>query len=176
MSAARRRMSLLGGALFVGGLIGLGCAATQLGATPSEIAQARSQTAQGADVYANACARCHGERGEGVGSGPTVLGQGALPEYPRNSVSMSDPGLSDPQLLQIEAQSRPAGAGWRDPFRNAHDLFTFTSAHTAKLHLGALPPSDQWALVSFMLAAQGAKLPAGGANPSNASTIQIPRH
>ncbi len=157
------------------GLIGLGCAATQLGATTADLAQGSGQSEQGARLFANNCAKCHGQRGEGIGSAPDVLGPGALPEYPRNTVNTSDPALSDPQMRQLEAQARTAGAAWRDLFRTAQDLFNFTSTHMPKEHVADLKPAEQWAVVSFMLAVQGASLPAGGIGPANASSIQIPR-
>jgi cytochrome c len=99
-------------------------------------------------VFANECARCHGQRGEGVGSAPAILGPGAL-------------------------QARPAGAAWRDQFLNAQDLFNFTSTHMPKGNAGKLP-RDYWVLVSFMLAVQGANVPANGPGPANASSILIP--
>jgi mono/diheme cytochrome c family protein len=170
----RTSLSLVGNAFLVCGLIGIGCAVTQLGATPADLAQARGQSEKGANIFASECAKCHGQRGEGIGSAPAILGPGALPEYPRDSVS-SNPGLSDPQLLQIQAQARPAGSAWRDSFRSAQDLFNFTSTHMPKGHVGDLKPPEQWAVVSFMLAAQGATLPAGGIGPANASSIQISR-
>ncbi len=157
------------------GLIALGCAAMQLGATPAEIAQARGQAEPGANVFASWCAKCHGQRGEGIGAAPAILGPGALPEYPRNVGGPESSALSDPQLLQIEAQARPAGAAWRDPFRNAQNLFDFISTHMPKGRVGDLKPAEQWAVVGFILAAQGASLPAGGIGPANASSIQIPR-
>lgn len=166
---------VIGRAFAVCALVGLGCAATQLGATPAQLATARGQSDQGANVFASQCAKCHGERGEGIGSAPDVLGSGALPEYPRNTAGSSG-ALTDPQLLQIEAQARPAGAAWRDPFRNAQDLYNFTSTHMPKGQVGELKPADVWAVVSFILAAQGASLPTGGVGPANASSIQIPRH
>jgi mono/diheme cytochrome c family protein len=166
---------LLGGVLALGGLIGIGCAATQLGATQAELTSARGQSERGANLYASNCAKCHGERGEGVGSAPDILGPGALPEQPRNPGGASGSALTDPQLLQIEAQARPAGAAWRDPFRNAQDLFDFTSTHMPRGNVGDLKPADYWAVVSFLLAAQGATLPTGGVGPTNAGSIQIPR-
>lgn len=173
---AHKGTSLLvfGGVLVFCGLIGLGCAAVQLGATPADIVRAKGQADRGATVFANECARCHGQRGEGIGSAPAILGPGALPEYPRALVGSSDSAQSDPQLLQIEAQARPAGAAWRDQLRNAQDLFNFTSTHMPKGNAGKLPRPDYWAVVSFMLAVQGANVPASGLGPTNASTIPIP--
>ncbi len=170
---AHHGMLVVGGAFVIGGLLGLGCAATQLGATPAQLAQARSQSEQGANLFANECAKCHGQRGEGIGSAPDILGPGALPEHPRDTASGGP--VTDPQLLQIEAQARPAGAAWRDPFRNAQDLFDFMRTHMPKGRVGELKPNDDWALVSFLLAAQGATVPPGGVGPANASSIQIPR-
>jgi mono/diheme cytochrome c family protein len=166
---------VIGGSFALCGLIGLGCAATQTGATTVELASARSQAGQGAAVFDKECARCHGQRGEGIGAAPDLMGPGALPEYPRNSVSSSDPAMSDPQLLQIEMQSRPAGSAWRDPFRNGQDLFNFVSTHMPKGNPASVKPADHWAVVTFLLAAQGAKVPPAGIGPANASGIPIPR-
>jgi mono/diheme cytochrome c family protein len=125
-------------------------------------------------MFASACAQCHGERGQGVGAAPDVLGPGALPEFPRNAGS-GDPSLIDPQQLQIEMQKRPAGAPSRDPFRNAQDLFRFVRTQMPKNKPGSLRDADYWAVVNFLLAAQGATLPPGGANRDNAASIPIPR-
>jgi len=168
-------MLVIGGAFALCGLIGFGCAATQLGATPADLLRARDQAGQGATVFANECAKCHGQRGEGIGGTPDVMGPGALPEFPRNTVASSDPALSDPQMLQIEMQARPAGSAWRDPFRNAQDLFNFVSTKMPKGHPGDVKPADHWAVVTFILAAQGGKLPPAGIGPANASSIPIPR-
>ncbi len=172
---AHSGMSAVRVAFVLCGLVALGCAVTQMGATPGDLARARDQAAQGASTFSSECADCHGQRGEGLGVAPAILGPGALPEYPRNSGRSGDPALGDPQLLQIEAQSRPAGAAWRDPFRNAQDLYNFTSTHMPnKGHPGEIKPAEYWAAVSFMLAAQGASVPAGGIGPANASSIPIP--
>jgi mono/diheme cytochrome c family protein len=160
---------MLSGWLWLGG-----CATTQTGATAADLARARDQAAQGATAYAGECAQCHGQRGEGIGSAPAIMGVGALPEYPRSN-GAGDPTITDPQQLQIQMQTRPAGAASRDSFRNAQDLFSFISAQMPKTHPGQLKPDSYWAVVSFLLAAQGASVPAGGVSPANASSITIPR-
>jgi mono/diheme cytochrome c family protein len=177
MSARKfsRRMSLVGGVFALFGLIGIGCAAIQTGATPDELAKARDQATQGANVFASECASCHGDRGQGVGGVPAILGPGALPENPRSSVASSNPGMGDPQLLQLQAQSRPAGAAWRDPFRTGQDLFAFLTTHMPMGHVGQLKPVDYWAVTGFMLAVQGAPVHTAGIGPANANSIQIPR-
>ena len=124
-------------------------------------------------TFTNECARCHGPRGEGLGSAPTIMGAGALPEYPRNTGS--DPGLYDPQMIQIQAQTRPAGAASRDPFRNARDLYNFTAKHLPKTSADHLTDADYWAVVGYLLAAQGVSLPPRGIDPANAASIPIPK-
>jgi mono/diheme cytochrome c family protein len=167
--------SVVGGAFMLCGLVWLGCGVTQMGATAADLARARDQAAAGATTFAGECAKCHGQRGEGLGGAPALLGRGALPEYPRNIGSSGDPSFIDAQQLQIEMQARPAGAAWRDPFRNAQDLYSFTSTHMPKMHAGELKQGDYWAVVNFLLAAQGASLPTGGIGPANASSLPIPR-
>jgi cytochrome c553 len=156
------------------GLAWLGCASIPTGATTEDLTRARDQAGQGATVFANECASCHGQRGEGLANAGAILGPGALPEYPRTS-GVGDPTVTDPQLIQIQAQSRPAGAAWRDPFRNAQDLYTFTTTHLPKSHASGLKDGDYWAVVGFLLAAQGASLPQGGIGPANAASIPIPK-
>jgi hypothetical protein len=167
-------MSVVGGAFALCGLVLLGCAVTQMGATPADLARANDQSKPGAAIYAKECATCHGNRGEGLAIAPALLGPGTLPDYPRDRGS-GDPTLTDPQQIQLEMQSRPAGAAWRDPFRNAQDLYDFTSTHMPKGHAGELKPAEYWAVMSFLLAAQGATLPEGGITPANAKSIPIPR-
>jgi len=159
---------------FLIGLAWLGCATTPLGAQPSDLARGRDQFVQGGTVYANECATCHGARGEGLASAPSILGAGALPEYPR-SAGAGDPTITDPQLIQIAAQTRPQGAAWRDPFRNARDLYTFTTTHMPKSRASALKEADYWSVTSYLLAVQGASLPPGGVDPANAAATPIPK-
>jgi mono/diheme cytochrome c family protein len=162
------------GSLLLGGLAALGCASIPLGAQPADLARGREQFLQGGTVYANECATCHGARGEGLASAPAILGPGALPEYPR-STGPGDPTITDPQLIQIAAQTRPAVAPWRDPFRNARDLYTFTTTHLPKSRASNLKDADYWAVTSYLLAVQGASLPPGGVDPANAGSTPIPR-
>jgi mono/diheme cytochrome c family protein len=173
--AYRGTSKVVGGVMALAAMALLGCASVPRGATAEELARAHDQTAQGATVYANECASCHGQRGEGLASAPAILGPGALPEYPRDTSGVGDPTITDPQLIQIQAQTRPAGAPWRDPLRNADDLRRFTGTHVPKSRADKISESDYWAVVGFVLAAQGVTLPAGGLNASNAASIPIPK-
>ena len=164
-----------GPALVVCGLVWLGCASVQTGATVEDLSRAQGPAAAGATVFNNQCAKCHGQRGEGLGGASAILGPGALPEFPRSTGGAGDPNVVDPQLIQIQAQARPAGAAWRDPFRNAMDLYNFTTKHLPKSQAQSLKDADYWAVVNFMLAVQGATLPPRGIDASNAASIPIPR-
>ena len=170
---------MLGAAFVLSALLGLGCAVTQTGATAADLDRARGEAGQGATTFAKECARCHGQRGEGLAGAPAgapaILGVGALPEYPRNTGSAGGPTMLDPQQLQIEAQTRPAGAASRDSFRNAQDLYNFISTRMPRTRPGQLKQDDYWAVVSYLLAAQGATLPAGGVGPASAISMPIPR-
>jgi Cytochrome C oxidase, cbb3-type, subunit III len=147
-------------------------AATPLGATEADLSTARDQASQGAKVFSQECAHCHGDRGQGLAGASPILGPGALPEFPRDN---GPSGVIDQQQLQIQVQARPAGAAWRDPFRNAQDLEDFTSAHMPKSRAAELKSEDYWAVVTFMVAAQGGHLPPGGIQAANAMTVPIPR-
>jgi len=151
------------------------CATTQYGATEANLATAKSSAPQGASLFAEQCVRCHGERGERSARVPRILGPGALPEYPRARNPNTDPALSDPALVQLQGQSRPEGAPWRDPFRSAQDLYNYISQHMPELTEGdsTLTADEYWAIVNFMLRAHGVPLPESGVTPANASSVKL---
>jgi hypothetical protein len=160
---------------FIGLVLVAACGGTPRGATDVALAKARDQASHGADLFKQHCAPCHGERGEGA-TAPAILGAGALPEFPREHDTNTNPMASDPELMRAQALSRPAGAAWRDPFHTADDLYRFVSTQMPrpKEKMGTLKADDYWAVVNFMLVAHGAKVPAGGVTPANASSVQVP--
>jgi hypothetical protein len=151
------------------------CASTPRGATDGNLDQALRGVPEGATLFAQQCAGCHGQRGESSGTAPYVLGPGALPEYPREKNLTADPAAGDPAALRLEARSRPLGAPWRDPFRNAQDLYNYVSKYMPlpEKKAGSLTPEAYWAIVNFMLVAHGVRVPTGGVNPQNASTVKL---
>jgi cytochrome c len=153
---------------------GYGCSTATLGATEPQLANGRDRASAGADVFVNECARCHGRRGQGLAGAPEILGPGALPEYPR-SMSSGMQAIVDPDQLQIQQQTRPAGAPTRDLFRTAADLDAYVHDHLPKARAAAMKDDDYWAVVTYMLVVQGAEVPAQGIGPANAGTIVIPR-
>jgi hypothetical protein len=151
------------------------CAAAPRGATEPNFARAKSQAPEGAALFSQQCASCHGERGESVSAAPYVLGPDALPEYPRERNITADPNAGDPTALRLEARSRPLGAPWRDPFRTAQDLFNYVSKSMPlpEKRAGSLSPEAYWSIVNFMLVAHGVEVPSGGVTPGNAAGVKL---
>lgn len=151
------------------------CATAQYGASDANLGRARAAAPEGAALYGRHCAGCHGERGESATSAPRVLGKGALPEYPRARNTNADPATGDPASLRLQAQARPAGAPWRDPFRTAADLHGYVSENMPPARKDAAPlaPADYWAIVHFMLLAHGVEVPSAGLGEANASAVRL---
>lgn len=153
----------------------LSCASAQYGATDANLAQARNAVPAGAALFQQRCAGCHGERGESRTGAPPVLGEGALPEYPRARDLNTDPASGDPEALKLQAQSRPQGAPWRDPFRTAQNLYDFVSANMppSEQQRAQISASDYWAIINFMLLAHGVPVPPGGVTEANAGSVKL---
>jgi hypothetical protein len=171
--ASKRRVGLLALSLLGTAASVAACSATPLGATETGIATARQKAPNGAAVFERECAGCHGKRGEGLSSAPSIIGAGALPVYAR------DPSTSGNVALQVENQQqdnlRPPGQQTRQPFHTAQDLFEFVS-HWMPLpqaRIGSLKPEEYWAVVNFILVAHGAPVPEEGVTPANAKNIPV---
>ena len=151
------------------------CASAPRGASDANLAKARSGAPDGAASFARNCAQCHGERGESAGRAPRIMGEGALPELPQEANANADPAAGDPELLRLRAQTRPAGAPSRDPFRTADDVYGFVSKNmplpVAKA--GSLSAEEYWAIINFMLLGHGVQVPPGGVTAANASSVKL---
>lgn len=156
-------------------LLLLGCAGAPRGATDANLAKAQSAVPNGFALFEQNCAACHGKRGESAGRAPRVMGVGALPEYPPEHNLNADPAAGDPELLRLRAQTRPAGAPWRDPFRSAQDLYRYvsTSMPLPADKVGSLSSEQYWAIVNFMLLAHGAQVPPEGVTQANANSVKL---
>lgn len=108
-----------------------------------------AQAEAGAAIYAESCAFCHGESGEGTGKSPAVVGDGAL--------LTTNPDHAD----------RPA-------FNTAADVLAYISETMPKDDPGSLSAEDYAAVTAFALKANGitadAKL-----TPESAASITISR-
>jgi cytochrome c len=159
----------------ISALVLVACAASQYGATDASMARARAATPRGAELFQSQCAACHGEHGEGVSNTPPILGDDALPEYPRERNLNAGIASGDPEALRLQARARPAGAPWRDPFRTAADLFGYVSQNMPPVRdrKRALDAGDYWAIVNFMLRSQGVALPPAGVTADDAARIEL---
>jgi mono/diheme cytochrome c family protein len=151
------------------------CAGRQRGAMPENLAKAQSAIPNGLALFKSHCAGCHGQRGEGLGGAPRILGPGALPKYPAEQNLNADPAAGDPELLRLRAQTRPAGAPSRDPFSSAEDLYSYVSKNMPRdpEKPGSLQPEEYWAIINFMLIAHGIDVPPGGVSAQNASSVKL---
>ena len=150
------------------------CSVTPLGATQDNLAAAHQNAAPGAGVYRRECASCHGERGEGLATSPSVMGSGALALYERDPATSTNPALQDPSE-RLRTQNLPPGADVRGAFRTAQDLFTYVSREMPlpRSKAGKLSPEDYWAVTNYLLLGHGVKVPVGGVNASNAASVPI---
>jgi mono/diheme cytochrome c family protein len=152
----------------------LQCTVTPLGATDTGIAQARVASPPGADAFDRECASCHGKRGEGLTIAPTVMGAGALAEYPRNDASSSDPAYATNAPVQGDSAHVP-GQSKRDPFHTAQDVYDYVSSRMPlpKSVAGTLKPEEYWAIVNYLLVANGVAVPADGVSDANAKSVRL---
>ena len=119
------------------------------GVPPSSFAD---QVAQGQTLYANNCASCHGDSGQGV-KAPKVVGikEGALPLDP------------------------PADRKYRkNRFVTVADVAQFVVANMPPGKAGSLTNDQYWAILAFDLHANGIDLPSP-LTPEAAQTLTIPR-
>ncbi len=151
------------------------CGIGALGATDANLAAAKSRASTGADLFAQQCAGCHGQRGEGHGRNPAIIGAGALPMYPRDKSDSASSTLSDPNQLEEEARNRPAGAPTREPFRTVENVHKYISENMPLPadRAGSLAPDQYWAIVNFMLVAHGSAVPEGGITAENAGSVEV---
>ena len=152
-----------------------GCAGGQLGASDEDLSAARAAFTEGADLFVEKCAGCHGSKGQGSERGPSVIGIGALPVYPADHDRSTNSAFSDPQTLEDEARARPAGTPSRPPFRTAADVYDFVSSEMPPDSAGSLSDQDYWSILSFLLAAHGIDLPDRGVNANSAASIKLKR-
>jgi hypothetical protein len=153
----------------------LDCTVTPLGATDDGIAKARAATPPGADEYDQECASCHGKRGEGLTLAPAVMGSGALPTFPRDDSSSSSSTFATSGQVQGGDVTRVPGQSKRDPFRTAQDVYDYVSSRMPmpKSKSGTLKPEEYWAIVNYIIVANGITVPAGGVTEANAKSVAL---
>lgn len=172
MSIGMRQRLVGPGFLLV--LLSVACAVTPRGALDPNLAKAKDATALGAQVFAAKCATCHGQRGEGV-TAPAIMGSDGLPLYPRDPSQSTLASNNDPNEQQLRQQLNPGGIPSRQPFKTAQDLYEFVRLKMPAKQAGSLSTEEYWAVVNFMLVAQGLKVPEKGVDSDNARQVVINR-
>jgi cytochrome c5 len=153
-------------------LLVISCTITPRGAVDSKLTLAKTQASDGASVFRANCGSCHGQRGEGV-TAPSVMGVDALPVFPRDPSQSTLASSSAPNEQQLRQQTNPGGIPIRQPFYTAQDLFQHISAKMPPRRGGSLSPDQYWAVVNFMVIANGTAVPSGGITAQNASKVAI---
>jgi hypothetical protein len=104
------------------------------------------------------------------------MGRGALPTYRRIESFGSNASYAPIAQQSIQDPARTMYQGSRNKFVTAQDLFDYTSTHMPlpASSAGSLKQEEYWAIVNFLLVANGAKLPPEGVTPANAKTIAVP--
>lgn len=166
---------LMGQGILLAAVAGLGigaCTVTPRGALDPNLAMAKDKASQGAKVYSQKCAGCHGARGEGV-TAPDIMGPDGLSRYPRDPSQSTLAANTDPNEQQMKQQLNPGGMPSRPPFNTAQDVYEYTRLKMPAKQAGTLSTEDYWAVVNFMLVAHGTKVPAGGVNSDNARQVIV---
>lgn len=128
--------------------------------TPASVAPTTNATApasvvaqieHGKQLYAENCADCHGDAGEGVvDRGPAIVGASALPLEP------------------------PVGTKRNARFRTAADIVAWTAETMPGDEPASLPADDYWAIAAFIVVGNGARL-AAPLDARTAPTISLRR-
>jgi mono/diheme cytochrome c family protein len=150
------------------------CAGSAPAPTHVDLAQAKSRAVLGTSVYDRACANCHGPNAEGLAGAPPLVGATALPRYPRDQSTLQL--YQNPQEMQHQAQLRVPGTASRQKFIAASDIDAYLRQHMAEQKTPtseSLRDEDYWAVITFVLIANGSAVPEGGISATNASSVLI---
>jgi cytochrome c len=98
---------------------------------PAALQALAAQVEHGKQLFADQCASCHGERGQGTDDGPALVGKTVLPELPRE------------------------GAKRTAVFRTAADVLAFAAANMPADDPGSLAPDQYAAVTAFILRVNG---------------------
>lgn len=118
---------------------------------PPEVPSPLSQVEHGQALFAEHCARCHGESGEGSQRAPQLVGEGALPVDP------------------------PEDSRREERFETAADVLAFVSEYMPPKKGGSLTPYEYAAIVAFALQANGIDLGDDTLTEENAEDWRIGR-
>lgn len=133
------------------GLVVVSCGSPPYAEAAGTPATAEAQVDRGGAVFAQRCAECHGDSGQGTEDAPRLVGlaQGALP-------------LDPPPERRVR----------KTQFKTAMDVAQFVVANMPPGKRQKLSEPDAWAVLAFALTANGVELrePVGA---HNASAIKL---
>jgi S-disulfanyl-L-cysteine oxidoreductase SoxD len=109
-----------------------------------------AQVARGEALFADNCASCHGDKGEGSPGGPPLIGKEALPV--------------DPPKTAKERNVK---------FTTAQDLFQWVKKEMPNDNPGSLKDDEYWDVLAFDLKANGVDLQGKKLDASSASAIKL---
>jgi cytochrome c len=101
---------------------------------PAELQALAIQLAEGKELFAEHCASCHGDRGQGTEDGPRIVGKHTLPAEPRSG--------SKREVI----------------FSTGADVYRFVASQMPADDPATLTPAQYNAVVAFALSANGVKL------------------
>jgi S-disulfanyl-L-cysteine oxidoreductase SoxD len=117
--------------------------------TPTVAAAGEDQAAEGAKLYAEHCAKCHGDAGQGK-KGPPLVGKAALP-------------LAPPPKAKLR----------KTQFHTAQDLAAFVAANMPPKKGGSLTVDEYYAILAFDLKANGVDVSGKKIDPTTAAQIKL---
>ncbi len=120
------------------------------GAPEAKAPQPTDQATRGQELYAQNCAACHGDHGEGSKDVPAVVGKAALP-------------LDPPPGAKVR----------RSQFHTAKDVFDFVKANMPPKKGGSLTDEQYAAILAFDLKANGVDLGGKQVDAASASSIVL---
>jgi len=143
-----RRSTMWAGAAATAILAVMGCTATTY-SVPYDPGpeKPKDPVSRGAEVYAESCAGCHGENGEGSEGRPKLVGKDAIAPDPKGARKV--------------------------PIHTAQDLFAFIKSDMPPIAPGSLDDEQYWAIVTYLSKANGADLHGQAVTSKNAAAIQV---
>lgn len=111
---------------------------------------AAAQIARGHELFAENCAKCHGDAGQGTDDAPPLVGAGALPLDPRPDQKRAVKFHTAMDVAQFVTKEMPPKASAR----------------------AKLTSDDYWSILAFALSANGVALKEP-ASPANAASIVL---
>jgi cytochrome c len=122
--------------------------ATMSGAENTEAG--RSQADEGAKLYGQHCASCHGDAGQGTKDAPPVVGKNALP-------------LDPPATAKVRTTQ----------FHTAQDVAQFVAANMPAKAPGSLTTDQYYDILAFDLKANGIDVSKKKIDPMTAAEIKL---